>query len=277
MFYFFKDAYSNLLTTAASVSLTTTLMTTSNSQSLSSSLLNSTTSISSAMTTQSSLDKNVTSLLAALTNFGQFSLSQLNPQVLDILLSSKLDLSDCIVNCSNNGMCKISNGALICECSNGYKGNNCKVKSSPCSYSPCLNNATCIESLDSTNSSSTEANFTCICASTYYGQQCENQVNLCANYSKCTPSQGYCKIANNTAVCQCLKSYSGEFCQTKSAELQTIQRVVSTASIIAIVAILLVYIIMAIMDLLHWLLAETPKPKLKIKKPKMTQPRYVGN
>jgi WD40 repeat protein len=46
------------------------------------------------------LSVNITALLATLPS-GQFSLSSLSPAAMAVLLNSKLDLSDCIVNCSN--------------------------------------------------------------------------------------------------------------------------------------------------------------------------------
>jgi hypothetical protein len=213
---------------------------------------------------------NMSSILNSLSSQGEFLLSQLSPVLMTTLLNSNLDLSDCLVNCSNNGLCSVLGQAVICACKEEYQGKSCSARSSPCSYNPCLNNGTCLESVQTNNG--TQLNYTCQCSSFFYGPQCENRVDLCANNS-CVANQGFCKIANNTASCQCFQSYSGVNCETASAQLKTIKSVISTSSIIAIAALVLLYVVFAIMDVLHWLLQTKKKPK---RKQIISHPRYIA-
>jgi hypothetical protein len=154
---------------------------------------------------------NVTSLLASLSST-PFSMSSLSAQDNAVLLSSKLDLSDCLVNCTNNGLCQVSQDKLVCECNAGYMGNKCQATSSPCSYSPCLNNATC---MDSVQNSTNATEYNCRCSSSlYYGPQCQYKIDLCQNQT-CS-SKGYCKETNENASCKCFPNYSGSECEITS-------------------------------------------------------------
>ena len=69
---------------------------------------------------------------------------------LNQLLSSSYDLTACLSNCSNNGVCNYyqSEDKYACECFPDYMGDKCQTDSRPCSYYPCLNNCSCQEFLN---------------------------------------------------------------------------------------------------------------------------------
>jgi hypothetical protein len=185
--------------------------------------------------------QNFTAILEALINVKSFSLLSLPPSALNVLLSSKLDLTNCIVNCSNNGHCKlISGGFVVCECDSGFIGNKCEAKSSPCSYGPCLNNGTCSDT-------PVNSTYSCECASLYYGVNCENKINVCENVT-CS-GNGYCKAENNTASCVCFPLYSGTECEIVTAERVRIEKAIVTCSTLAIIVISLFFLITILSDL----------------------------
>ena len=121
-------------------------------------------------------------------SFGNLNnLSPANIQQLLNILQSNADVSSCLSNCSNQGICKLSNNqTYICECNANFMGKSCQSDKRPCSQSnKCLNNGTCVDSLDLTSSS-------CQCPENglFYGKFCEKRRNLCENVT-CS-SHGYC-------------------------------------------------------------------------------------
>ena len=171
------------------------------------------------------------------------------------ILNSDYDLSDCIVNCSSNGLCKFSsNKTFVCLCLLNYAGRTCSQDTRPCSHSPCLNNGTCLTTLDnsttsSTNSSSnsTEWGYSCVCGAFYYGTNCQLKKNVCENET-CS-GNGNCVDTNNTAVCSCYALYEGTTCEIESSTRQTMKTVTSYTTLIAIICIFLIYALILLSDL----------------------------
>ena len=101
-------------------------------------------------------------------------------QILLGILQSNTDVSACLANCSNQGVCKLSlNQTYICECNVLYQGKSCQTDIRPCSNqmtNKCLNNATCVNSFDLSA-------YSCQCPQSgpYYGRYCENRRNQCEN------------------------------------------------------------------------------------------------
>ena len=208
-------------------------------------------SIASTSTTSTfSTTTNVASGLNASFNFGQLS----STQTVD-LLTSNYDMGSCLSNCSNNGVCKFDlvNNKFICSCFSAYlTGAACQLDSRPCSSSPCLNNASCVDftnangynmsSIFSTNSTE----FFCLCDKYHQGSYCESEINVCQNET-CS-GNGNCVDLNNQAKCECFSMYLGEKCDTQSAELKTVKTIISFTSIIAIITVILFYSCILIMD-----------------------------
>ena len=158
-------------------------------------------------------------------------------------------MSDCIVNCSNHGMCKYSgNGTFTCACQGDYGGKTCQQNLLPCSQSPCLNNGTCYQ--NSTSLNQTADSYYCECSPLYYGTNCEYKIDVCQNET-CS-SNGVCKDVNSIPTCQCFLNYYGDKCQTESSQQKTIKTVTSTASIIAIATLVAFYSLIVISDLMNF-------------------------
>ena len=185
-------------------------------------------------------------------NFDQLSSSQSLE-----LLSSSYDLSGCVVNCSNNGMCKFVSNTFFCLCDYSYfTGYACQTDTRPCSSNPCLNNATCVDysNAKSFNMSSTIGNnsseFYCFCDEYHEGSNCEIEKNICQNET-CS-SNGNCVAVNNKAKCNCFSMYSGDRCETESAALKTVKAIISTTSIIAILTLIFFYCLIIVMDIIKY-------------------------
>lgn len=97
----------------------------------------------------------------------------------------------------------------------GFEGQNCERASSFCAlYSPCLNNARCLDL------SATE--FVCQCDKTHTGRFCERLVNPCVqsssvpicNSGTCIPSGLNSFTGSLNFTCLCPAMYTGQFCQT---------------------------------------------------------------
>jgi hypothetical protein len=106
-------------------------------------------------------------------------------------------------------------------------------------------NATCLN----VNSTS----FECKCPSNglYYGEYCENKVNLCENVT-CS-SNGYCYLLQNQtqAKCKCNNGYSGETCDFESNTSKQLKTWTST--IICIICIIIFWTMVVGSDVLDYL------------------------
>jgi hypothetical protein len=212
-------------TTSTSTTLTsTTLTSTTSTSSTSTSSTSSSTTITSTTTTK-------TTTINALTLFKTNSTgSQLN----NIMANYTGDLSACLANCSNQGICILNSlQQYICECNQYRTGKSCQSDTRPCSSNPCLNNGLCIDTNNQTLS------FQCICSnsSLFYGTYCENKMDLCLNSAICFQNQGYCKMNGSQPVCKCIMGYSGVNCEILSTFLVVRKVVLTTASIVAIAVI----------------------------------------
>ena len=153
-------------------------------------------------------------------------------QILNIL-ESKNDVSSCLSNCSNQGVCKLSNQTYICECNDYFTGKSCQNDQRPCTKSnKCLNNGTCINSLDLTS-------FSCKCPENgvFYGQYCENIKNLCENET-CS-LHGYCHQQQSEIKCKCFKGFNGDNCELESNEVKAVKSFQWTTTIICIMCMVI--------------------------------------
>lgn len=167
-----------------------------------------------------------------------------NVEFVSDILQSVYDFNDCLSNCSNRGLCVLSEDRTFkCSCDKNYVGKSCETDSRPCSHKPCLNNATCVDS----NSN----DFTCLCTEYYEGSRCENQIDLCKNET-CS-GNGNCIIKSDYKTkCECFKYFNGEKCSIEEEQLKTIKSVISTASVIAIFMIIVTYLFVFMLDVLKY-------------------------
>jgi hypothetical protein len=179
------------------------------------------------------------------------NLTKENIQQLLNILESNADISSCLSNCSNQGICKLStNQTYICECNTNFMGKSCQTDERPCSQSnKCLSNGTCINSLDLTS-------FTCQCPenSPYYGQYCENVINLCENVT-CS-FHGYCIQNQNFSFitqCKCYTGYTGENCEKDSSTVKVVKNVQWFSTAICIVTLVMLWLSFICSDILDFL------------------------
>ena len=193
----------------------------------------------------------------------EINLYAVDVNVINNIISSNFDISDCLQNCSNSGNCKLSNNnKLICSCFDGYSGSSCNTITNPCiSNNPCLNNSTCVYAPNATSL------YECKCGqSKYYGTNCEFRYDLCSN--RTCSDHGVCEIdeAKNMPFCSCFKFFSGSNCEIQSAELKAIQTIDSIALVISILFIIAIYAVFVLNDILNYFLCM--KIKLKIQREK---------
>jgi hypothetical protein len=168
-------------------------------------------------------------------------------QQLIIIIQSGIDINACLINCSNQGVCKFINITYICGCNANFIGKSCQTDERPCSHSnKCLNNSTCINSLDLTS-------FTCQCPKNgpFYGQYCENVKNLCENET-CS-SHGYCTQSQNETKCKCFTGFKGDRCEIESNSVNVVKSVQWLSIAICIFSIILFWCLVIASDILDYL------------------------
>ena len=151
-----------------------------------------------------------------------------------------------------------------------YVGRVYAVDSRPCTHSPCLNNGTCIENGNLSDSASLisgsgSSSYVCECGEYFYGRNCENRVNLCSNVT-CL-NYGRCAIntITNQANCSCVNGYSGSMCEIESSTLKQTKQVSSVAGLVPIFVFAGIYLLMMFFDVVT--IVNFSK-KLRHRKPK---------
>lgn len=159
------------------------------------------------------------------------------------ILKTNKDISACLTNCSNNGLCTLdSNQNFVCSCFEFYSGKSCEKDLRPCSSYPCLKNGTCINII---NGSSYE--FECKCKYPYYSKYCELKINICQNIT-CS-NQGVCYLNDTQPLCRCFNGYYGINCEEISQELARIKLISNISGYLAITCIVVFLSFFVIMDI----------------------------
>jgi hypothetical protein len=238
--------------------------------SISTSTVNDNTPSTSAIATSSI--SSISSSESSLSIASSFYFSQLNPLEMMSLLASSYDLSGCVVNCSNNGICGFDStkNDYLCTCYSVYMiGNACQIDTRACSSSPCLHNGTCIEYSNMTQiEGSNSSLYYCLCDELHKGTNCELKVNVCQNET-CS-NNGYCYDSDNEPKCECFSMYSGDKCETESSELKVVKKVISISSILAFVMIIFTYSCIGLMDIAKFCCKKKAKRQLRPKAIKFT-------
>jgi hypothetical protein len=193
-----------------------------------------------------------------------FNTDSTGSQLNQVLSNYTGDLSACLANCSNQGICTLNSvQQFVCECNQYKTGRSCQSDSKPCSSNPCLNNGLCVDINNQTSS------FQCICPSLFYGIYCENKIDLCLNSTICYNNQGYCKMNGSQPVCNCIVGYSGVNCEIISSSLAAKKIIINVSALIAFVVIAFFIFTIFVFDYTkYFLMAKPIKKKLKTKKPK---------
>lgn len=131
-----------------------------------------------------------------------------------------------------------------CICVIGFTGIHCEVDTRSCRPSqPCLYGGSCNETLNDTN---------CACPAGKTGDNCQYQMDICANIS--CQNDGVCKSLYSNWSCLCTNSelYSGIYCEVKSTSLRIKEIYSRSLAGVAIGCISTVVGFVLIMDLLKY-------------------------
>ncbi len=233
--------------------------------------IESSTILSPSTTSSSSILNDISS-----TNYSlNISLISFNSLIFDsknnnILASATSDLSPCLANCSNQGICLLnSDQKFICQCNLYKTGSTCQKDTRPCISSPCLNFGIC-------NDVKNGSSFQCTCQSDlYYGVFCENKIDLCKNSSICFNNQGYCIMNKSQAVCKCKTGYSGVNCEIISTNLAFRKSIISVTTIITIIILVFFILLIIFFDFTKYFLNNNNKKRIK-KNKKITKFYYYS-
>jgi hypothetical protein len=114
------------------------------------------------------------------------------------ILQLKTDITECLLNCSNNGYCTYdaSINSLVCSCFQNYTGSMCEIDKRPCNSArlQCANNGQCINNRIEPNKD--DYNYTCNCSYPFYGDKCQFKINICQ--SRTCSNHGICQKVNDT-------------------------------------------------------------------------------
>ena len=167
--------------------------------------------------------------------------------LLEMLLSYPSDLTQCLVNCSNQGSCKFNTTTYTyaCMCSSYFTGTLCQIDTRPCSNNPCLNNGICQSANETTSLGSR-----CECSRNYYGTYCENQVNLC-QIRTCSYN-GYCATNGTVVHCKCFVDYMGENCELETSFKRVIRYVQWSSLVILVCSVSTLVALIVGNDVLNW-------------------------
>ena len=180
------------------------------------------------------------------------------------MLKSKEDITPCLLNCSNNGICLFIGNQYKCKCNSNFVGTNCEINKNPCLRNPCFNNGTCMVYKEPNNKSNSSVedqiyDFNCNCSRYYIGQYCEVEIDMCKNET-CN-GNGNWNNDNSIPRCNCFLYYNGTRCDIKLQALVFIDKVTRTSSIIAISVILITVLYFILTDVTRC----SKKNKMKFK------------
>ncbi|CAF0712047.1 unnamed protein product [Brachionus calyciflorus] len=251
---------SSTISTSTETSTTTELSSTisTSTQTSTTTELSSTISTSTETSTTTELSSTISTSTYSFED-SVFEIDEKNTEQINELLILKVDLTDCLKNCSGNGKCKISKDLrFYCDCLGFYSGQSCHVDTRACASNPCRNNGTCINNL-------INKTYTCECFNHFFhGTNCELKKDVCENET-CS-NNGVCYDYHNEPKCKCNSLYNGTKCEILSDELKVIKSVIKTSSSIAIAILVLTYVTIAIIDLSNLFLKQSPKIKKAEKK-----------
>ena len=194
-------------------------------------------------TDKSSLNSLQTFLFAL--NETNIDFSKLEPDsVLKLLSTYEKDLTGCLLNCSNNGICALNtNYQLVCVCNQFYSGSACSMDSRPCSSNPCQNNGNCTHNVETSMSA-----YVCSCPPLFYGRNCQFVKEVCRNVT-CS-MRGVCVINESRPQCKCFSDFSGESCQITSRAFVEKTQVSQAAMYLSIAIIFFIFGLAILIDLI---------------------------
>eukprot|EP01050_Picozoa_sp_SAG11_P021697 SAG11_NODE_3916_length_2150_cov_1.076060_2_plen_268_part_00 len=102
-----------------------------------------------------------------------------------------------------NGACSRSEGLALCDCHDGYSGDNCDVDLDDCASTPCAFGAVCADA-------GAGYGYHCYCADGFLGPDCEQESDECGS-SPCS-CDAVCSDNLDQYTCTCPPGWTGETC-----------------------------------------------------------------
>ena len=121
--------------------------------------------------------------------------------------------------CLHGGLCanSVNTSSFICQCSQGFEGNQCQTAISYCSSSPCHNGGICVDGIGAfiCNCTTGISGPTCdvYCPSGYTGDHCDEKLIQCTS-SSCL-NGATCLEGAAPPVCVCPATFTGPRCETE--------------------------------------------------------------
>ncbi|KAJ7414447.1 protein eyes shut isoform X2 [Pitangus sulphuratus] len=99
-----------------------------------------------------------------------------------------------------------------CTCTTGWTGPDCNEDINECESEPCLNGATCYESVK-------PGQFVCICPPFYTGDFCHQRFSPCElPYNPCINNSTCLAQVDGNPMCICKTGFEGTYCEVNSDE-----------------------------------------------------------
>ena len=112
--------------------------------------------------------------------------------------------------CLNQATCQeVGSESFECECQPGYNGTLCENDIDECLSEPCQNGGTCLDDIN---------RFSCMCPPEFSGPTCEVQVIFCSQDT--CQNGGTCFEAEDGFYCACPLGYTGDTCGTNINECE---------------------------------------------------------
>ncbi|XP_054718914.1 protein crumbs-like [Uloborus diversus] len=134
------------------------------------------------------------------------------PKYTGVHCETMIDNTFCdFMPCRNGGTCNINQyrDNYVCTCPQGFAGVDCELNIDECQSSPCQNNGSCTDEINS---------YTCDCTRTgYRGPNCEENINECEENNPCyTGSRCFDRYGDY--ICDCPPGFGGKNCDQEVNE-----------------------------------------------------------
>nr|XP_012599907.2 protein crumbs homolog 1 [Microcebus murinus] len=120
-------------------------------------------------------------------------------------VNCELEIGECWSQpCLNGATCRDTVGAYVCACAPGFLGARCELDVGQCASRPCLHGGLCVDAGN---------RYSCDCSgSGYTGTHCETLAPPC--WSEPCHNNATCEDSGDNYTCHCLPGYAGAQCES---------------------------------------------------------------